>query len=325
MQIKKKSPFLIIILLTNLALGKSAISGNDKIVNIGTGNITGIYYPAGAAICKLVNKHRKNHHIRCAVEPTSGSAYNIQGLNNKQLDLAIVQSDVEYFAYNGIGAYSNSADKNLRFLFSLHNDAFAIVTRAGANIRNFEDIKGKRINLGNIGSGSRYLIEQLFKLYGWETNDFELITELKASDQPEALCSNKIDVMIYSVGHPNGAVQEAVSSCETSIIPIDDEKIKKFISKHPYYIEAVIPGGMYPGNPDPIKTFGVKTDVIAEVDLQEDIVYNIVKSVFDDIEKFKALHPVFNNLKIEDMIKQEEEIIPLHPGAKKYFKEKNLL
>ncbi|MFN7038622.1 MAG: TAXI family TRAP transporter solute-binding subunit [Alphaproteobacteria bacterium] len=324
--IKKKYFYTLAILLSAslVAFKNEAKILDDKFVSIGTGNITGIYYPAGAAICKLVNKFKKEHFIRCSVESTSGSMFNIQALKSKQQDLAIIQSDYQYFAYNGVGGFENNAVKNLRSIFSLHTDAFTVVVRADSGIRSFEDLKGKRINLGSIGSGSRGVMELLIDLYGWSKNDFALIKEYKPSEQPEALCNNKIDAMIYTVGHPNGAVQEAVSSCETIILPVEGEKIQQLISKHPYYTEASIPGNMYAGNHKNINTFGVKATLVALDNLDDNIVYNIVKSVFDNVETFKTLHPVFNNLNIDDMV-TEGNTAPMHSGAKKYFQEKKML
>lgn len=295
----------------------------NNIIHIGTGNVTGIYYPAGAAICKLINISQDNNYIRCSVESTAGSSYNIKDLEEHNLDLAIIQSDSQYFAYNGSDFYK-TPNKNLRSLFSLHNDTLTVIVKASSNINKFEDIEGKKINIGNLGSGSRALIESLFKLYGWNHKNFASITELKPSEQPEALCSDKIDVMIYNVGHPNGAVQEAVSTCDTRLISIEGDKIEKLLASHPYYNQAIIKGGIYAGNPKAIKTFGAKATVTTLDSLDDEIAYYIVKVIFENIDSFKKLHPVFNNLDINDMAKKGI-MAPLHPGAKRYFIEKNIL
>jgi TRAP transporter TAXI family solute receptor len=321
---------LTILFLTDQSLADNASNNkfgtkNSQIITIGTGSITGLYYPAGGAICRMINLQFNKHHIRCSVEATSGSLFNIQSLNNGQVEFAIVQSDVQYEAYNGIGNFaSQGKNHKLRSVFSIHDDSFTVVARAGSGIKSFEDIKGKRVNIGTLGSGSRSMIENLIKLYGWKTEDFPNINEFKASEQPEALCNNKIDVMIFSVGHPNGAVQEAATTCATEIIPVQGPKIKEFLKLYPYYVETVVPGGIYAGNKNDINTFGAKATIVTTSDIKDDVIYQIVKSVFEGFSSFKFLHPVFSSLTIKKMIK-EGNTIPLHNGATKYFNENDLL
>lgn len=321
-KLKKKISLLSLIFC--LLICTKAIAVND-FITIGTGNITGIYYPTGGAICRILNKMRSSYDIRCSVEATMGSLYNIQALNTKQIDLAIVQSDLQYQAFNGVNHFSEKGpNKSLRALFSLHEDAFTVIVKANSNIKKFEDIRGKRINIGSIGSGSRAVMEELMRLYNWVPNDFKDNNEIKASDQPEALCNNKIDVMLYSVGHPNGAVQEATSTCETIIIPIDGSEVKQLIKQHPYYVDTIIKGGTYPGNPHDIHALGVKSTVIVLESMSEKVAYNITKAIFENFESFKKLHPVFNQLDYKKLIK-DGNTIPLHKGAERYFREKNLL
>lgn len=296
----------------------------DKFITVGTGSVTGVYYPTGGAICRLVNKGRRDHGIRCSVESTDGSVYNLEGLQNNEIGLGIAQSDWQYNALKGIDYFDKKGpNSKLRSLFSLHTEAFTIVARADSGIKSLEDLKGKRVNIGNVRSGSRATMEVLMKAQGWTNNDFKIFTELKASEQAEALCNNKIDVMIYSAGHPNGAVQEAATSCETIIVPVEGPQIDALIKENPYYAYTVIPGGMYPGTPKDVKTFGVKATLVTSSDVSDDIIYYVVKSVFDNFENFKTLHPVFASLEAKKMVK-EGNTAPLHKGAERYFKEKGL-
>jgi TRAP transporter TAXI family solute receptor len=297
----------------------------DKFVTIGTGGVTGVYYPTGGAICRLVNRGRKEHGIRCSVESTGGSVYNINALRDGGLDLAVAQSDWQYHSYNGTGIFvEQGAFKGLRSLFSLHTEAFTVVVKADSGIKTFDDVVGKRVNIGNPGSGNRATMEVIMAAKGWTKDSFKVASELKGSEQAQALCDNKIDVMIYNAGHPNGAVQEAATSCDVKIISVDGGAIDSLVKDSPYYAYTNIPGGMYAGNPDDIKTFGVKATFVTSEAVDEDIIYNIVKAVFDNFDNFKTLHPVFANLDPKKMVR-EGNAAPLHKGAERYFKEKGLL
>lgn len=300
-------------------------AGADKFVTIGTGGVTGVYYPTGGAICRLVNRGRQEHGIRCSVESTSGSIYNLNAVRKGEMDLAVAQSDWQYHAYNGTEYFEPQGKfADLRSVFSLHPEAFTVVARADANVKTFDDIKGKRVNIGSPGSGMRATMDVLMKAKGWTTSDFKLASELKASEQPQALCDNKIDVMIYAAGHPNGAVQEVATSCDTKLISVSGPEVDKLVRDNPYYAYATIPGGMYTGTPNDTKTFGVKATFITSKDVDEDVIYNVVKAVFNNFENFKTLHPVFAHLDPKHMVK-EGSTAPLHKGAQRYFKEKGLL
>ncbi|NDF12727.1 MAG: TAXI family TRAP transporter solute-binding subunit [Proteobacteria bacterium] len=307
-----------------VALPQSSQAG-DKIISIGTGGVTGVYYPAGGAICRLVNRGRKEHGIRCTVESTGGSVYNLNALREGELEIAVAQSDWQYHAYNGTGAFESvGPNPKLRSMFSLHSEPFTVIARKDSGIKSLDDLAGKRVNIGNPGSGMRATMEVIMHQKGWDKNTFKVATELKASEQAQALCDNKIDVMIYSAGHPNGAVQEATTTCETTIIPVTGKEIDELVQAFPFYAYTVIPGGMYAGNPNDIKTFGVKATFVTSEDVDEDVVYQVVKAVFDNFDNFKTLHPVFSTLDPAKLPK-EGNTAPLHKGAEKYFKEKGLL
>lgn len=300
----------------------------DRMVTLGTAGITGVYYPAGGAICRLVNRFRKEHGIRCAVESTGGSVNNLDSLRAGDQDMGIVQSDWLYNAYNGSEIFArDGANKKLRVLFALHSEPFTVLARKNAHINSFDQLKGKRVNIGNPGSGMRATMEELMKVKGWNEKTFSSIAELKASDQGDALCGGKIDAMIYAVGHPNGAVQQVTNTCEAGLVDVSapDVNIDELIATHPFYFHATIPGGMYAGNPKSTQTFGVKAVLVASEDLPADVAYEIVKAVFDNIENFKTLHPVFSTLDAKHMVEDAATIAPLHDGAARYFQEKGLV
>ena len=314
-----------ITLLLSFLLVSTNLYADNKFISIGTGGVTGVYYPAGGAICRLVNMNRKTHGIRCSVESTGGSIYNLNALNQNNLDLAVVQSDWQYHAYNGTGPFAKGKPrKNLRTLFSIHTEVFTVAVRPDSNIKNLDDLVNKRVNIGNPGSGNRATMEVIMKAKGWNKNTFKLASELKASEQPQAICDNKIDAMIYAAGQPNGVIQEVTTSCKAKLISVVDNTIRKVIKNHSYYAYATIPGGMYIGNPNDIKSFGVKATFVTTEELDNDVAYEIVKAVFDNFESFKTLHPVFQTLTPQDLV-YGGNTAPLHDGAKRYFLEKGLI
>jgi hypothetical protein len=273
----------------------------------------------------LLNRGRKEHGIRCSVESTGGSVSNLNAIRNGAIDFGIVQSDWQYHAYNGTGFFADQKPfRDLRSVFSLYTETFTIAVRENSGIKKLEDIKGKRVNFGPKGSGMYATMEMLISVLDWKKSDFENVTYLQPSEQPKSLCDDKIDVMIYASGNPNGVLQEATQTCKIKILSIDEKVIDKLIKVNSFYVKSVIPGGMYARNPKNIDTFGVKASIVTSKKASNDVVYNITKSVFENFENFKTLHPVFSTLKKERMT-LEGSSAPVHNGAMKYFKEADLL
>jgi TRAP transporter solute receptor, TAXI family len=299
-----------------------AMAKDETFITIGTGGVTGVYYPTGGAICRLMNKNHKETGVRCSVESTGGSVYNINTIRDGELDFGIAQSDWQYHAYKGDSKFADKgAFEGLRAVFSIHPEPFTVVARADSGIKNFADLKGKRVNIGNPGSGQRGTMEVLMDAMGWKTSDFALATELKASEQSKALCDNQIDAMVYTVGHPSGSIQEATTSCDAVLVNVTGDAVDKLVADNPYYATATIPGGMYRGNADDVQTFGVRATLVTSADEPDDVVYALVKSVFDNFDEFKKLHPAFAHLTPEEMVTRGLSA-PIHPGALKYYKEK---
>ena len=297
----------------------------QKFITIGTGGVTGVYYAAGGAICRLVNKDRAKHGIRCSVESTGGSVFNINTIKAGELDMGVAQSDVHYNAVKGEGQFKNDgAFKELRAVFALHPEPVTVVARKELNAKSFNDFKGKRFNVGNPGSGTRATAEELLAAMGWKLSDFSLASELKADEHGSALCDGKIDGFFYGVGHPSANIQDPTTTCGAQLVSLTGPAVDKLVDKYPYYAHATIPGGLYPSNPEDVKTYGVIATFVTSSDVPEESVYTVVKAVFDNLDDFKKLHPAFAHLKAEDMVKNGLSA-PLHPGAEKYFKEKGLL
>lgn len=293
----------------------------EEFVTIGTGGVTGVYYPTGGAICRLVNKGRRDHGVRCSVESTGGSVYNINTIREGELEFGVAQSDWQHHAYNGTSKFEDAgAFEGLRAVFSVHPEPFTVVARADSGIKTFEDLKGKRVNIGNPGSGQRGTMEVLLDAMGWTTDDFALATELKASEQSAALCDNQIDAMVYTVGHPSGSIQEATTACDSVLVEVSGEVVDQLVADNAFYRTASIPGGMYRGNDADVATFGVGATFVSSTAVSDDAVYAVVSSVFENFDDFTGLHPAFANLKQAEMIKDGLSA-PLHDGAAKYYRE----
>ena len=304
-----------------LAMLTAPVAMAEEFITIGTGGVTGVYYPTGGAICRLVNQGRRDHGIRCSVESTGGSVYNINTIREGELEFGVAQSDWQYHAFNGSSRFEEAgAFEDLRAVFSVHPEPFTVVARADAGITSIEDLAGKRVNIGNPGSGQRGTMEVLMEALGWTTDDFALATELKAAEQSAALCDNQIDAMVYTVGHPSGSISEATTACDSVLVEVSGEAVDQLIADNSFYRSATIPGGMYRGNDSDTGTFGVGATFITSADVADDTVYTLVKSVFENFDAFKKLQPAFANLKPEEMV-ADGLSAPIHPGAAKYYKE----
>ena len=303
-------------------LGAAPAHAQQKFVTIGTGGVTGVYYAAGGAICRLINKDRAQHGFRCSVESTGGSVYNVNTIKAGELDFGVSQSDIQYNALNGEVQFKDSgAFADLRSVFSLHGEPLTVLARKEANISKMEDFKGKRFNIGNPGSGQRATLEVLLPAMGMSFSDFSLASELKPDEHGAALCDNKIDGFAYVVGHPAANIQDPTTTCGAKLVNVAGEGVDKILAQYPYFAPATIPGGMYAGNPEATQTFGVVASIVTSAKVSPDAVYTMVKAVFENFEDFKKLHPAFSNLEPQKMIKDGMSA-PLHEGAVKYYKEK---
>lgn len=298
-----------------------AVQAQQKFVTIGTGGVTGVYYAAGGAICRLVNKDRAQHGIRCSVESTGGSVFNVNTIRAGELDLGFVQSDVQHNAARGLVQFKDKPFTEMRAVFSVHPEPITVVARKESGIKHFEDLKGKRFNVGNPGSGQRAAMDELLPEMGWTLKDFALASELKVDEHGAALCDGKIDAFVFGVGHPSANIQDVTTSCGAQLVNVNGEAVRKMLPSRPYYAQVTIPGGLYPNNPQDTQTYGVLATVVASTKVPADTIYAVTKSVFENFDEFRRLHPALAHLKPEEMVKNGLSA-PLHEGAARYFREK---
>jgi TRAP transporter TAXI family solute receptor len=297
-------------------------------ISIGTGGPTGVYFVVGQSICRLVHKAAaegrktgRKHGIRCSAPSTGGSNYNIGQIREGELDFGVAQSDWQFHAYNGSSKYKGKAFKKLRAVFSVHPEPYHIIVGKGSGIKSWADLKGKRFNIGNPGSGQRGTTEVLMDKYGTKKSDFKIATELTSTEQSKALCDGKIDAYGYTVGVPNAGVSMATDGCGARIINLKTSVEKGLVNNNPFYAFATIPKGTYKTTDSDVTTFGVMATFVTSADVPERVVYEVTRAVFENLGDFRKLHPAFKNLDPKLMIKNALSA-PLHSGALKYYKEK---
>lgn len=293
-------------------------------ITVGTGGITGVYYPTGGAICKIVNKKRKEYGIRCTVESTGGSVFNVNAIMSGDLDFGVVQSDRQFQAIKGLAEWKDKGpQKDLRAVFSIHPESITLVAAVDAGIKDITDLRGKRVNIGNPGSGQRQNSIDALTAVGIDYKKDMQAEGIKASESAGLLQDGRIDAFFYTVGHPSGSIKEATSGKRkvrfASITGVD-----KLLAKYPYYAKAKIPVSLYPGaeNKTDVDTFGVKATFVTSSKVPDNVVYAITKEVFENFEAFKKLHPAYQILTKKGML--EGLSAPIHPGAMKYYKEVGL-
>lgn len=310
--------------LLGLLLSLPAAAG-QAFVNIGTGGVTGVYYPAGQHLCRLFNATRDEHGMRCTAESTGGSVFNLNMIRSGDMDFGVAQSDLQHHAYHGSGRFEAfGSAHHLRAMFSLHPEPLTLVVRPDSGIEGLDDLPGKRVNIGNPGSGQRALMEELLDELGWDHDTFGRVAELPSREQAQALCDNRVDAFVFSVGHPSAAIQEPIATCDARLVSIEGEAIDRMVEETPYYMTAEIPARTYPGQDETIRTYGVGATLVTSDRTSNEAAYALTRAVFENFDTFRGLHPAFAVLERETMV-DDGLSAPLHPGARRYFREAGLI
>lgn len=297
----------------------------DKFLALGTSSKSGVYFPVGKEICRRLNINRETHLHRCQALTTGGSVYNIQALVSGELDLAITRSDLAYASYNGVGLFKKlGAVPGIRAIATLYDNPVAVLVSPESNITDFSQLTGKRINIGNKGSGKRSFSDELFKIMGWKRTDFSSVSELSSSKMARAFCAGELDILIQAMGIPAAYYDKLVEGCGARFLSIPDDIIAAFKNKGPFFEEAVIPGGMYAGNPEDVRTIGTKALLVTSSRVGNRAVGEVAKGIFEDLAGFTSSHPTLQNSNAENMLK-EGIFIPLHEGAAAYYRSRKHL
>ena len=321
----KKVVTLTTSLLVFYSLSALSAQESTKHITIGTSGTTSVYYQVGRNICRLVNKDTKTHGLICKVKSTGGSVYNLNTIRSGDLDMGLVQSDWQFHAYKGSDKFSAvGPNSQLRAIFSAHPRPLTVVVRADSGIKNFYSLRGKRVNLGGAGSEQRKAMEVVMGMYNWNKDSFKEVSVLKAHEQAQALCDNNVDAIVYTASHPDTNIKQVSTLCDVRLIKVDGRPVKRLVNDNPYYSWADIPGGIYKGNDQPIQSFGVGATFVASASVDDDLVYTVVKAVFDNFDEFRRFHPSLAGLDRKAMVSAGLSA-PLHSGAMKYYKEAKLI
>ncbi|WP_411991470.1 TAXI family TRAP transporter solute-binding subunit [Agarivorans sp. DSG3-1] len=312
--------FPLYLLTVALSINANYTLANEYLF-VGTGNVSGVYYPTGNALCRLLEQSNEHRKLSCTAESSGGSSDNVEALQSGDIDLAIVQSDVHWQAYQGSGEFAEQgAYKEMRSLLSLYAEALTILVHADMNIGQIEQLKGHSLNLGPEGSGQYSTMQLVMEELNWQASDFSKLSNLKPDEQSRALCSKKVDAIIYVVGHPNTSITRATTMCESNLISLSKKTIMALADKYDYFSPVTIKGGTYHGNPDDVSSIGVSATLVADKQLSEQTVYNFVAAIFENLNTMRSLHPALADLQVEDMI-NTNLTAPLHDGAKRYYRE----
>ena len=271
----------------------AANADEPRLLRLGTGTLAGTYYPVGVALCRLINEDRRDRGVRCAAIPTDGSVENIDELRSGDIDIAMVQSDLQRAVLDGRPPFADAGPfEDLRALLSLHAEPLTIVTTRGSGISGLADLQGKRLSVGEFGSGQRATWDRLSDTFGWHADDFAELLELSPADEPEALCDGNIDAFVLTIGHPAPPVREAATACEAVLVPGADPEIASGIAASPVYLDATIPAGLYPGIEDATPTYAVTATLVARSDLPDELAELVLSAAFDSLDDLRGLHPV---------------------------------
>jgi TRAP transporter TAXI family solute receptor len=291
---------------------------------LATGVPGGVYLPVGNAICRIFNLAQESRPKPCVAVTSDGSAGNVRLVRTGERALGLSQSDVAYAAYRGRGRFAAAGpDVEVRALIALHTEPLAVIARADGGIRHFEDLRGKRISVGKTDVPYAATRDDLLAAHGWTTSDFGRSLELGLAEQNRALCDGTVDAIMFQAAQPNGFIQEVTVGCPARLLRLEGPAIRRLLAAHPYYVASVIPGGVYLGNPEDVPTFGTRVLLVTSARQSEELAYAVVKAVFENFVEFRHLHPALFPLKISDML-PDSTLVPLHPGAAKYYREAGL-
>lgn len=323
-----KDPWrLVAAMMAGLVAGcmEVAVALGPTPITLATGTPGGVYHPVGNAICRMFNLVDEHQKVPCVAVSSDGAVENILRVKRGSSTFGLTQTDVAYAAFHGEGPFARiGPDPGLRMLIALYPEAFTVVAGADTAIADFIDLRGKRIGIGQSGAGYTFTRDVVLGFHGWSISDAERLLELGPAEQNQALCRNEVDAIIFQAGHPNGLTQEAVTGCRARLVRIAGPPIDRLLAQHAYYIASVIPGGMYAGNPVDVATIATQGLLVTSSGQPDALAYGMVKAVIENFADFRLLHPALSSLQIKDMV-PSQAVIPLHPGAAKFYREAGLL
>lgn len=322
---------LILYMAASFVGGAVTATAAGELVVVGTGERGGDDFVVGRVLCRLLA--RRAEDIDCQVQPfepgdAPGSLSVLTNLHNGAADIGIAAADWQNFAVTREGPaaarFLPAPLDGLRALFSLHTETVTILARRDSGVAELDDLTGKRVNLGRPFTEQRRLVEMLMDAKGWTENDFQMAETLTPKQQSLAFCHDQVQVLVFRSSHPNPDIAQAIEICDGVLASATGTEVEKLVESAPYLEWTTIPDKLYEGAAASVKTFGFPVTVVSTADIPDDLVYKIVRTVFDNIEVLRRQHPVFSDLDPERMMKQGLSA-PLHPGAERYYREIGLM
>lgn len=308
--------FIIFFFIISFLYSSIANSSPVNQIKIGTGNKNALAYPILSSICEIFNKYNLDKKTSCIAVSTGGSEDNLNGIINGKYDAGVIKADMEYNAYNGIGIFANKPYRDLRNIIGLHSEYLTLIVKNNINIKSFEDFKNRRIYIGNKGSGSRILVDKLFKDNGWSFSNFKEIYEDEPDKIYDLFCNNKIDGAIYLVGHPNKIFAKTLKECNVKLIGFSRKEMEQYVDSFRYMSPAIIKKGTYPNQNLDINSFSSQLLLATSTKIDEKIIYNFVEIVSENFQELQSQNLALKN---SLLFGQEINVIPLHKGAEKFL------
>ena len=281
-----------------------------------TGGTSGTYYSFGENIANIWNNNIKD--VNVVVESTGASAENLRLINQNEANLAFAQNDVMDYAYNGIDIFSGEKLTNFSAILTLYPEVVQIAATKESQIKSIADLKGKRVSVGDAGSGVEFNSKQILESYGLTFNDIEKYN-LSFTLSSEGLQNGTLDACFIVAGIPNAALQELALNKEIVLISLDKIQIDELVIEYKYYTEFTIPANTYNGVTNSTRAIAVKASLVANNNLSEEAVYNLIKTIFDKKEDLIVLNSKAEEINIDNAYRGIS--VPFHPGAVKYYKE----
>jgi uncharacterized protein len=291
-------------------------------ISIATGGTGGAYFPIGAGLADIINKHLNGYNA--SAEVTAASKVNCINVNDGKSDLALVLGDTLAYGYNGdkLGGFAKPLS-NLRVIANIYPNTIQIVARKDSGVRTLADLKGKKVSVGAPGSGTEINARQIFAAAGMTYKDFGRTDYLSFSESADQMKNRAIDVTLISSGMPNPGIMDIATSQDIVIIPIPAEVVQKLEKEHPFFIAAAIPKGMYKGQETEVQTVAVPNFLIASAKMDEKTAYEITKAMFENLPRLVQAHAAAKEIRLDHATKGLP--VPLQPGAEKYYREKKVL
>lgn len=292
---------------------------------IGTGSVQGVYFPVGGVICRLLNRHRSLHNMRCSLESTGGSIYNLRELRQGNFDIVFAQSDWQYHAYHGTSTFrEEGANPDLRAVLALEPDPLALIVKKDSDITSFNALEGRTVSFGYARSLQHRIINTLLEAKGWDDDNFKSVRRMSDTKQVGELCADRVEAILLLSSSLTDYLRDLDETCELRLVAIDDPHVAKIIEEKPYIRTGRILSGQHLDSKVDTQSFGYGATFVALESTSPKAIYHVVKEIVENFKDFQSLHPSLKSLSIKEL-PYAGISAPLHPGAIRYYREARLI